>query len=1075
MARFTQGGGSGDGSALNYVQVESNQVTITTAPQDVVSLEITTTGKPVQVSITGEGANASAGAWVKLALFRDGNIIGQTIQIESSAVSENVPYALNFIDEVSAGTHTYTAKIVGKSSGNWTFGEVSGPVMNAVELTGFKGDRGLRGLTGDQGPQGEQGPAGTGGGDLVIPTSIKDENDADFITITRTNTGTARIDAPQDDLSLRSAADITLFAGTDGPGHVYIGWGDAEYTPDSPNRVATIGDIQNVSAGKIPVIASFLTYQEGRSALPVINENFGWDNNGLWFGPTSATSMSDASYPVFTNFTIPQNTPVHVEFDMVVDAFCSDIGMAIYVDGTTPNWTWGTDSSRIAAQFDCPSLQLNGLTLQGMTDGQDLSIPGPGTYRFIFEYNPTAQSDQVTFTYSLAGNVLAQTSISEVLPAGDYRIGFASDNDGPDEEVASNPRSYIKNLLIKTNPQTQNEVIYESTLMPGSTADFVFTNNVMSMANNDESMILKTVDGVGVQNGEIKLDPNNSIARIKINDESNQYYDGSWGSWSLATWTSNGSDSYLVLANAEDIFNFINSSVFNYASNIMISVNGGNRATYNGWSGGPSEFTLFLGGVNNDNYDVVNNIQFFYNVTSQLLFDYDEGEAILESQDLNLNIRTTGSRDISLFAGDDIDITAGDDIRFYANNRNGSVQWRMNSEGGFEFPGSGYIENPIASSGDGQGLDTLKIVPDGTTVGNGSHQYIVIDPTSPNHIHVRAGGPQDNSTSELILGAEMTHVKVSDQDRNVYISTRAPQVSMAHANINQEPSEYLITTDVVSAGTGWRVEVDGVSYTINDVQIDTPVAGQTTIYAPGAPFGTYAVYNVFAPDYTHQWNFDSDGKIYGPGEDGALELGGELLTDNMNLSIKSNQQSVVLNGQLGEFLGSSDAVNNQIATIGDLTEAVGVGGNGEVTRWSPNFTATGLAFTGTDSTHPTYNSHYVKNGRMVSFWIQIDLDTVTNFGTGQYITALPYAPLTGTMNHFQAWANVDPTVNPDIAGHVVLQADHLVNTTALDLHYLKQAGGANSPLMEAMFKQGAPATLTTSSKIYINGTYITAE
>jgi hypothetical protein len=29
--------------------------------------------------------------------------------------------------------------------------------------------------------------------------------------------------------------------------------------------------------------------------------------------------------------------------------------------------------------------------------------------------------------------------------------------------------------------------------------------------------------------------------------------------------------------------------------------------------------------------------------------------------------------------------------------------------------------------------------------------------------------------------------------------------------------------------------------------------------------------------------------------------------------------------------------------------------------------------------------------------------------------------------------------------------------------------------MEAMFTQDAPAELTTSSKIYINGTYITAE
>jgi hypothetical protein len=148
---------------------------------------------------------------------------------------------------------------------------------------------------------------------------------------------------------------------------------------------------------------------------------------------------------------------------------------------------------------------------------------------------------------------------------------------------------------------------------------------------------------------------------------------------------------------------------------------------------------------------------------------------------------------------------------------------------------------------------------------------------------------------------------------------------------------------------------------------------------------------------------------------------------------------------------------------------------GSITRWSPNLKATALVFSGTNSTYPTYNSYYAKNGHVVSFWIEIDLDTVTNFGTGQYITELPFMPISGAMNHFQAWALVDPTQNPDNAGHIVLQADHMANTKDLDLHYLKQSGGANSPIMEAMLKQGSPVTLTTATTIYVNGTYLTSE
>ena len=187
----------------------------------------------------------------------------------------------------------------------------------------------------------------------------------------------------------------------------------------------------------------------------------------------------------------------------------------------------------------------------------------------------------------------------------------------------------------------------------------------------------------------------------------------------------------------------------------------------------------------------------------------------------------------------------------------------------------------------------------------------------------------------------------------------------------------------------------------------------------------------------------------------------------------SQAGKITLNGDGGEYLNSVEP-GNQIATVSDISTAVGVGGNGEVVRYTPTFEATGLEFTGTAETHPTYNSHYVKNGRMVTFFIEIDMATVTNFGTGQYKTALPFAPLAGTMNHFASWCLVDETANPDNAGHAILQADHLANTSVLDLHYIKQSGGANSPVMEAMFKQGSPVTLTTATHVYINGTYITA-
>lgn len=145
-------------------------------------------------------------------------------------------------------------------------------------------------------------------------------------------------------------------------------------------------------------------------------------------------------------------------------------------------------------------------------------------------------------------------------------------------------------------------------------------------------------------------------------------------------------------------------------------------------------------------------------------------------------------------------------------------------------------------------------------------------------------------------------------------------------------------------------------------------------------------------------------------------------------------------------------------------------------RWSPVFQATGLTFTGSGETYPTYNSHYVKHGQLVSFNISINLSTVTNFGTGQFKTELPFPPIVDAANHFSAWSWVDPTQPPDeLNGHKQLVADHLPGDKSLDLHWLKETTASPKPVIESPLVQGTPVTFTTASKLYINGTYIAAK
>lgn len=146
-----------------------------------------------------------------------------------------------------------------------------------------------------------------------------------------------------------------------------------------------------------------------------------------------------------------------------------------------------------------------------------------------------------------------------------------------------------------------------------------------------------------------------------------------------------------------------------------------------------------------------------------------------------------------------------------------------------------------------------------------------------------------------------------------------------------------------------------------------------------------------------------------------------------------------------------------------------------VTRYKPTFSAEGLTFTGTNSTYPTYNSYYVKNGRIVSFWIHADMTTVTNFGTGQFKLELPFTPYDGAMNHFQGWVWLDPSQPADaLNGHIQVVADHVEGSKILDLHWLQATTAEPKPVIEKILSQGNPIILTTASKMYINGTYIIA-
>jgi len=77
------------------------------------------------------------------------------------------------------------------------------------------------------------------------------------------------------------------------------------------------------------------------------------------------------------------------------------------------------------------------------------------------------------------------------------------------------------------------------------------------------------------------------------------------------------------------------------------------------------------------------------------------------------------------------------------------------------------------SSGYGAGYSTIELRPDSNA---SLDQYIIIDPTAPSHIHIRAGGQQDNSNASLFLGGENSYFRVTGgANADVTISANSHQ------------------------------------------------------------------------------------------------------------------------------------------------------------------------------------------------------------------------------------------------------------------------------------------------------------
>jgi hypothetical protein len=122
--------------------------------------------------------------------------------------------------------------------------------------------------------------------------------------------------------------------------------------------------------------------------------------------------------------------------------------------------------------------------------------------------------------------------------------------------------------------------------------------------------------------------------------------------------------------------------------------------------------------------------------------------------------------------------------------------------------------------------------------------------------------------------------------------------------------------------------------------------------------------------------------------------------------------------------------------------------------YTPTLSATGLTY----SSNPAVG-RYIKNGKLVFVYIDVELDNVTNFGTGQYTLSLPFAPAF----HSDAYAGTLHKYVDGVPSYYSLKGHLFPNQPTVYLWTIATP--------DQGFYQGSPVTLTTADRFHISFVY----
>lgn len=148
-------------------------------------------------------------------------------------------------------------------------------------------------------------------------------------------------------------------------------------------------------------------------------------------------------------------------------------------------------------------------------------------------------------------------------------------------------------------------------------------------------------------------------------------------------------------------------------------------------------------------------------------------------------------------------------------------------DGNLQLNGDNIIYGSGTAGNHGYGI--IQLIPDPTLENN--NQYLIIDPTGPNHLHIRAGGPSDASNVELRIGGEISYLSVWDGGNN----TNNGLIQLSSKEIYISGSMYGSLQDATSLSPSVDLSADGAIS--GNIIYANPLAAQDIII-PDAPAET---------------------------------------------------------------------------------------------------------------------------------------------------------------------------------------------------------------------------------------------